>query len=96
MDSFGRQVLDKLPLAEATLRVLSFALQDSFLEECYQGSRGQSYTKVISFPLITHLVCDALLQSKSGRRVFEKAHQEESLAASERRRTESWGVCRWR
>jgi hypothetical protein len=32
--------------------------------------------------LITHLVCDALLQSKSGRRVFEKAHQEESLVAS--------------
>lgn len=82
MDGFGRQVLNKLPLAEASLRVLSFALQDSFLEERYRECRGRSYTKVISFPLITHLVCDALLQNKSGRRVFEKAHQEESLAAS--------------
>jgi hypothetical protein len=75
-------MLDKVPLAEATVRVLSFALDDAFLEDIYQGQRGKSYTKLITFPVITHLVCDALLQNKSGRRVFEKAHEAKALPAS--------------
>jgi hypothetical protein len=82
MDGFTLQVLNKLPLAQATLQTLSFALDDAFLEEMYQKNRGASYTKLIGFPLITRLVCDALFQDKSGRRVFEKAHEEEILPAS--------------
>jgi hypothetical protein len=82
MDEFSRRVLDKVPLAEATLRVLSFTLEKSFLDEIYQESRGETYTKVITFPLMTQLICDALLQDKSGRRVFEKAQQEKILPAS--------------
>ena len=31
---------------------------------------------------MVHLMGDALLQDQSGRRVFEKAHQQESLEAS--------------
>lgn len=82
MDSFSLQVLSKVPLAQATFRVLSFALEDGFLEAVYQKNRGRSYTKLIKFPLITHLVSDALFQNKTGRRVFEKAHHEEALPAS--------------
>lgn len=82
MDGFSREVLNKIPLADATLQVLSFALEDSFLEEIYQKNRGRNYTKVISFPLMVKLIGDALLQDKSGRRVFEKAHQQKSLQAS--------------
>jgi DDE family transposase len=82
MDSFSRQVLDKLPLAEATLQVLAYTLEESFLEEIFQKNRGTSYTKILSFTLITQLVCDALFQGKSGRLVFEKAHEEQTLPAS--------------
>lgn len=82
MDGLSRQMLDKVPLAEATLRVLSFVLADSSLEDIYQKHRGRMYTKKISLPLITHLICDALLGNKSGRRVFEKAHEEKTLPAS--------------
>ena len=82
MDGFTLQVLNKVPLAQATLQALSFALDDAFLEEMYEKNRGSTYTKLIGFPLITRLVCDALFQDKSGRRVFEKAHEEEILPAS--------------
>jgi hypothetical protein len=82
MDGFSLQVLDKVPLAQAVFRVLRFTLDETFLEEVYEENRGASYQKVISFPLITHLICDALSQDKSGRRVFEKAHEDESLEAT--------------
>jgi len=82
MDGFTSQVLNKVPLAQAALQVLSFALDETFLEEVYEKNRGATYTKLIGFPLITRLVCDALFQDKSGRRVFEKAQEEETLPAS--------------
>jgi hypothetical protein len=82
MNGFSLQVLNKVPLAQATFRVLAFALDDGLLDAIYQEHRGKTYTKIITFPLITRLVCDALFQDKSGRRVFEKARQEETLAAS--------------
>jgi DDE family transposase len=82
MDGFTLQVLDKVPLAQATFQVLSHALDDTFLEEIYEKHRGASYTKLIRFPVITRVICDALLRDKSGRRVFEKAREEEILTAS--------------
>src|ERR1700722_15587137 len=82
MESFQRQVLDKLPLAEAVHRVLAYALEPSFLDGLFEKNRGSSYTKVISFSTMTHLVGDALLRDKSGRRVFEQAQQAGGLAAS--------------
>lgn len=82
MDGFSRQVLAKLPLADATLHVLAFTFEDSFLEDIFRDNRGASYTKIVSFSLITRLVCDSLLQDKSGRRVFEKAKEEKTLEAS--------------
>jgi len=82
MDGFSLQILKKVPLAQATFRVLSFALDDGLLDAIYEEHRGKTYTKIITFPLITRLVCDALFQDKSGRRVFENARQEKTLAAS--------------
>ena len=82
MDGFSLQVLKKVPLAQATFRVLSFALDDGLLDAIYEEHRGETYTKIITFPLITRLVCDALFQDKSGRRVFENARRQETLAAS--------------
>lgn len=82
MDSFSRQVLDRVPLADATLTVLSFVLEESFLEELFDSHRDRQYTRLISFATITELICDALIQNKSGRGVFEKAHAEGELTAS--------------
>ena len=82
MDRFSRQVLDKLPLAESTLQVLSHALDDEFLESLFQEHRGSSYTKVITFPVLTQLISEALIAGKSGRRTFEAALEDETLLAS--------------
>jgi Transposase DDE domain len=82
MDRFSRQVLDKLPLAESTLQVLSHALDDDFLEGLFQEHRGASYTKLITFPVLTQLISEALIASKSGRRTFEAAHEAGTLEAT--------------
>jgi hypothetical protein len=82
MEGFFREVLDRVPLADATVSVLSYVLEESFLEELFQQYRGKCYTRAISFPMLTQLICDALVQNKSGRRIFEKANQEGSLEAS--------------
>ena len=82
MDRFSRQVLDKLPLAESTLQVLSHALDEAYLETIFKQSRGSSYTKLITFPVLTQLISEALIASKSGRRTFETAHEEGTLPAT--------------
>lgn len=84
MDGFALKVLHKVPLAQAILQVLSFALDVAFLEEIYQKNRGAGRTRLIRFPLIARLICDALFQDKSGRQVFEKAREDKTLSASVR------------
>jgi hypothetical protein len=82
MEPFELQVIERLPLAEAVYRVLAFGLDAAFLQQLYADHRDSSYTKVISFDVLTHLVSDALFTGKSGLPVFHKGRDDGTLKAS--------------
>lgn len=80
---FDREVLSRLPLAEACLRLLDFVGADDFLDDLFARHRGRCYEHLISFPLLVHLVGDALLQHHgSGHQSFQRADEVGSLPAS--------------
>src|SRR5215211_4334194 len=83
MDRPTPAVLARMPLAEAVLLLWRWLTDDSFLEDLFARHRQRSYDKVISFPLMLQLICDALLQhGGSGRRSFERAIETGALATS--------------
>jgi hypothetical protein len=82
MEPFELQVIQQLPLAEAVYRVLAFVLDSDFLQQIFEAKRGKSYTNVISFDVLTHLVSDALFADKSGLSVFQKGREDGTLNAS--------------
>ena len=80
MEGFAKEVCQRAPLAEATLRLLDFITQEDFLRGVFEQHRGRSYEGVISFPLLVQLVSDALLQhGGSGHRSFQQAAESEQL-----------------
>ena len=74
---FDREVLSRLPLAEATLLLWQFVCDDTSLHELYDRHRGRTYQKKIPFPLIAQLVRDALLEPDgSAHKSFCQAQQD--------------------
>jgi Transposase DDE domain len=59
---FPRQVLDRLPLAEAVLWLWSYVLDPEFLDGVFQRHRGRSFEDILTFPVFLDLIADALLQ----------------------------------
>jgi Transposase DDE domain len=57
-----RQVLDRLPLAEAALWLWSYCLSPDFLDGVFARHRGRSFEQVLTFPTFLDLIADALLQ----------------------------------
>ena len=83
MDHPSKEVLARLPLAEAVLLLWRGVLCDERLEALWGHHRGRCYEKLISFSLMVHLIADALLQYHgSGRRSFEKNIEARELPAS--------------
>lgn len=73
MDALRREVVERMPLAEAALVVWRFVFDEERLQALWERHRGRCYEQMISFPTMTHLVGEALLQyNGSGRRSFEK------------------------
>lgn len=78
-----RKVVDRLPLAEATLHVWRWVAGKPFLSEVFNRHRGRSFEWIITFPVMVYLIADALLHYHgSGRRSFEEAQDEGTLEAS--------------
>ena len=76
MDGATREILDRLPLAEAVLRLWRWVADDTFLNDLYGRWRGRSYQKVLTFPTFVHLIADALLKHEgSARQTFERAEE---------------------
>jgi hypothetical protein len=76
-------VCARMPLADAALSIWRFVFDEQRLDGLWEQYRGSCYEKIISFPVMTHLVADALLQySGSGRRSFEKNIESGILEAS--------------
>jgi hypothetical protein len=81
--AFAREACARLPLAEASLRLLDFVSRDDFLDAVFERHRGRSYEKAISFPTFVHLIADSLLEKhNSARQCFRRAQDEEVLQAS--------------
>ena len=73
----------RMPLAEAVLSIWRFVFDEHRLRGLWEQYRGRCYEKIISFPTMTHLVADALLQyGGSGRRSFEKNKEAGQLESS--------------
>lgn len=80
---FDREVLRRLPLAEAVLSLWGFVMDPVFLAGVFERHRGRSFEEVLTFPVFVELIADALLQHRgSGRQAFERAKQNDTLPTS--------------
>lgn len=77
---FCREMIDKLPLADAALSLWSFVMDPDFLLKVFADHRGRSFEDVLTFPVFVELIADALLQHQgSGRQAFTRAHERGEL-----------------
>jgi hypothetical protein len=80
---FDREVLSRLPLAEAVFALWQWICDDQHLASLYDRHRGGTYEKKITFPLMVQLVRDALLEPDgSGHQSFRHAQQNGTLHAA--------------
>lgn len=77
---FFRDILQRLPLAEAALHLLGYALNNDFLSACYEEHRGHCYQDTLSFPRLVEILTDALLvHHGSARQALLEAEKKETL-----------------
>jgi hypothetical protein len=80
---FTREVLGRLPLAEAVLTLWRWVADPLFLLSLFARHRGAGYERVLSFGVLVQLIADALLEHRgSGRKSFARARERGELAAS--------------
>jgi hypothetical protein len=80
MDGFQVELLQRLPLTQAVLRLFSYTLDEVSLGELFEAYRGRCYEDVLSFSTLTYLVRDALvLHRGSGHQTFMKEQIAERL-----------------
>src|SRR5215475_14607420 len=80
---FAREVLSRLPLAEAVLSLWRWVADPLFLLSVFARHRGQGYEKEISFGVLVQLIADALLEPRgSGKKSFERGREQGLLTAS--------------
>lgn len=80
---FLRQACQRLPLADALLRLGQFVLSDDYLDEIFEQHSGRSYEKVITFREFVSLIGNALLVNNgSGHQAFQRAIEDEKLTTS--------------
>lgn len=77
---FFRETLRRLPLADAVLHLLGYALNEEFLAECFAKHRGQCYEDTLSFPKLVEILTDALLvHHGSARQALIEAKKKDTL-----------------
>lgn len=83
MDGISGKLLETLPLAEGVLSLLSWATDESFLEQVFEEHRGRSYAGVVSFSSLVRLMADALLEhAGSARQALIRCEGRGELEAS--------------
>src|SRR5271155_6095983 len=83
MEASTRDILSRLPLAEAVLTLWRWVADAGSLDQIFDENRGRCYQKILSFSLIVYLVRDALLEfNGSGRKSFDEAKDRGELEAS--------------
>ncbi|HEV8714205.1 MAG TPA: transposase [Candidatus Binatia bacterium] len=74
---FAREVLGRLPLAEAVLTVWRWVGDPLFLLFLFVRHRGAGYETVSSFGVLGQLIADALLEHRgSGRKSFQRGREQ--------------------
>lgn len=80
MDGFQVELLGRLPLAQAALKVFDFVFDPATLNALFEEHRGRCYERELAFDTLVRLVRDALvLHDGSGRRSFEAADEADAL-----------------
>lgn len=80
---FAREILSRLPLAEAVLSLWRWVADPLFLLSVFARHRGLGYEKAISFGVLVQLIADALLEHQgSGKKSFERGREQGLLTAS--------------
>ncbi|SFJ71860.1 transposase [Planctomicrobium piriforme] len=84
MDGFQKELLDRLPLAEAAWTLFQFVAGPEILDAVFERHRGRAYEGRISFSTLVTLMSDALLvHSGSGRQSFQQARHEGLLETTD-------------
>jgi hypothetical protein len=84
MEGFQKELLDRLPLAEAVWTLFQFVAGPESLDGIFDRHRGRAYEGRISFSTLVALMSDALLvHSGSGRQSFRQARQDGVLEATD-------------
>jgi hypothetical protein len=77
---FFRETVRRLPLADAVLHLLGYALHRDFLAACFDEHRGQCYEDTLSFPKLVEILTDALLVHEgSARQALLQAQKQATL-----------------
>jgi len=80
---FAREILSRLPLAEAVLSLWRWVADPLFLLSVFARHRRQGYEKEISFEVLVQLIADALLEHQgSGKKSFARGREQGLLTAS--------------
>lgn len=83
MDGLSRDLLARMPLAEAVLSLWRLVVDETRMQAVWEQYRGRCYERIISFPVMVQLIADAVLNCEgSGRRSFESAIATGQLDAS--------------
>lgn len=82
MDGFDKAVIDRLPLAESVMVLFRTIADEATLSEIWEDHRGRCYEKELCFPVMVHLISDALLTGESGRQSFRKSQEQGVLKTS--------------
>lgn len=84
MDGFQVELLRRLPLTQAVLKLFGYALDEAVLEELYESHRGRCYERRLTFHETVNLVRDALvLHGGSGHQAFVQAESVGELPVAE-------------
>src|SRR5829696_2411470 len=81
---FARQVLDRLPLAHASLALFTYGVPTSVLADLFGQHRGRGYEDVVTFPQLVAWIFDALIEHHgSGRQALLHRHRQRDDACGE-------------
>src|SRR4029078_3047106 len=80
---FAREILSRVPLAEAVLSLWRWVADPLFLLSVFTRHRGLGDEKEISFGVFVQLIAGALLEHQgSGRKSFARGREQGVLTAS--------------
>lgn len=84
IDPFHTAALARVPLAEAALRLLDYALDTEGLARVFDAHRGAAYDRKLVFPDFVRLIADCLLGHRGGsaHRTFQTLRDDDEDAAS--------------